>query len=164
MALFFVIVFNSNSTPHRCCVQQQLLMGNCRNVLWKSNIVEMSYHVEKSISLNGIVATFNSTNIYKIIENRCSSKKCYFEPFYNLKSFIHNGASGRVAEVGQSGSVANFFWRGGQHNTAQNFHHSFLYLIFYAQWTKLSWTKPVLNTIKKRETICMISLKKLWIR
>ena len=48
---------------------------NCRNVLWKSNIVEMSYHVEKSISLNGIVAAFNSTNIYKIIENRCSSKK-----------------------------------------------------------------------------------------
>ena len=31
--------------------------------------------IEKSISLNGIVATFNSTNIYKIIENRCSSKK-----------------------------------------------------------------------------------------
>ena len=45
------------------------------NVLWKSNIVEMSYHVEKRISLNGIVATFSSTNIYKIIENRCSSKK-----------------------------------------------------------------------------------------
>ena len=91
---------------------------NCRNVLWKSNIVEMSYHVEKSISLNGIVAVFNSTNIYKIIENRCSSKKCYFEPFYNLKSFIHNGASGRVAEVGQSGSVAkNFF--GEVVNTAQ---------------------------------------------
>ena len=88
------------------------------NVLWKSNIVEMSYHVEKSISLNGIVATFNSTNIYKIIENRCSSKKCYFEPFYNLKSFIHNGASGRVAEVGQSGSVAkNFLARWStQHN------------------------------------------------
>ena len=80
----------------------------------------MSYHVEKSISLNGIVATFNSTNIYKIIENRCSSKKCYFEPFYNLKSFIHNGASGRVAEVGQSGSVGeNFF--GEVANTA---HHS----------------------------------------
>lgn len=70
----------------------------------------MSYRVEKSISLSGIVASFNSTNIYKIIENRCSSKKCYFEPLYNLKSFIHNGASGRVAEVGQSGSVAkNFF-------------------------------------------------------
>ena len=48
---------------------------NCRNVLWKSNIVEMSYHVEKSISLNGIIAAFNSTNIYKIIDNRYPSKK-----------------------------------------------------------------------------------------
>ena len=75
---FFVVAFNSNnsnSTPNRCCVLDHLLMNNCRNVLWKSNIVEMSYHVEKSISLNGLVATFNSTNIYKIIENRCSSKK-----------------------------------------------------------------------------------------
>ena len=80
----------------------------CRNVV----------SCRKSISLNGIVAAFNSTNIYKIIENRCSSKKCCFEPFYNLKSFIHNGASARVAEVGQSGSVAkNFF--GEVVNTAQ---------------------------------------------
>ena len=120
MALFFCCCVQQQLQfqPNCCCVQQQLLMGNCRNVLWKSNIVEMSYHVEKSISLNGIVAAFNSTNIYKIVENRCSSKKCYFEPFYNLKSFIHNGASGRVAEVGQSGSVAkNFF--GEAVNTTQ---------------------------------------------
>ena len=47
-------------------------------------------------------------------------KKCYFELLSNLNFFIHNGASGRVAEVGQSGSVGeNFF--GEVANTA---HHS----------------------------------------
>ena len=45
------------------------------NVLWKSNNGDVSYHVEKRISLNRIVAAFSSTNIYKIIENRYSSKK-----------------------------------------------------------------------------------------
>ena len=93
----------------------------------------MPDHVEKSISLNGIVAAFNSTNIYKIIENRCSSKKCYFEPFYNLKSFIHNGhraelpksGSRAVGEsgsrgVGESGSVAkNFLARWSTQHSAK---------------------------------------------
>ena len=120
MALFFC-----------CYILDHLLMDNCRNVLWKSNIVEMSYHVEKSISLNGIVAAFSSTNIYKIIENRCSSKKCYFEPFYNLKSFIHNGASGRVAEVGQSGSVAkNFLVRWSTQHSAPQHNAKFPSFVF----------------------------------
>ena len=108
-----------------CCVLDHLSMTIVENVLRKSNLSKLSYYVEKSISLNGIVAAFSSTNIYKIIENRCSSKKCYFEPFYNLKSFIHNGASGRVAEVGQSGSRGA--WRkiflarwSPQHNAPQH--------------------------------------------
>ena len=108
MALFFCCYIQQQQPPLLCSgspTNEQIV----ENVLRKSNNGDVSYHVEKSISLNGIVAAFNSTNIYKIIENRCSSKKCYFEPFYNLKSFIYNGASGRVAKVGQSGSVANFF-------------------------------------------------------
>ena len=114
MALFFLLLHSTATTATVIATVVVFWITYqwtiVENVLWKSNNVEMSYHVEKRISLNGIVAAFNSTNIYKIIENRCSSKKCYFEPFYNLKSFIHNGASGRVAEVGQSGSVAkNFF-------------------------------------------------------